>query len=62
MDLAAAYPKGDVAHGDEAVELLRQAPRFDNEIVRHILWRGWHSGCARFFWAPLCGISMSVWA
>ena len=49
MDLAAANPKVDVAHRDEPFELLRQATRFDDEIVRHILRRGFPGGCARFF-------------
>jgi hypothetical protein len=41
MNLSALYPQIHVAHGVKAIELLRQPTCFDNQIVSHILVRGW---------------------
>jgi hypothetical protein len=35
MDVAATYPQIDAAHGDEPVELLRQAASLDDYLVGH---------------------------
>ena len=47
VDLTAAHPQVDVAHRDEAVELLRQATRLDDEIVRGPAARRWRQSSLR---------------
>ena len=43
----AAHLQVDVAHRDEALELLRQAARLDDELVGYAVRRGRHRG-----WVP----------
>src|SRR5207302_1636379 len=63
VDLTTAHPQVDVAHRDEATELLGQVARFEDETVSCALRRGGHGGFpTRFsFWAAACGDSAGPW-
>ena len=63
VDLSTAHPQVDVAHGDEATELLGQVARFEDETVSCAVRRGCHSGFPTRFScrAAACGDGAGPW-